>query len=496
MRNNNHADHFNNLFKLKDKSIYREQCYINGKWVGSENGEVIKVFNPADDSLLGYVASVGAVETRLAISAAEEALVTWRTSTAKSRCEIIRLWHDLIIENKDDLALLLTSEQGKPFSESLDEVNYAASFLSWFSEEGKRTYGDVIPSDKNDRKYIVVKEPVGVCAAITPWNFPLAMITRKAAPALAAGCTLILKPAEQTPYSALALAELADRAGVPAGVFNVLVGNAQEIGAELTKSKVVKKLTFTGSTDIGKLLMRQCADTVKKLSLELGGNAPFIVFDDADIDSAIQGVIDSKFRNSGQTCICTNRLLVHHDIYEIFIEKLVLGVSSLQLGNGLDSGVTIGPLIDRSAIAKITSHIEDALSLGARLCIGGIVDKKGGNFFEPTVICDVTNEMLVASEETFGPLLPIFKFHNDEEAIDMANSTDFGLAGYFFSRDIGRIWNVADRLEVGMVGVNTGLISTEAAPFGGFKQSGLGREGSKYGIEDYMQTKYICMAGL
>ncbi|MDR6477550.1 succinate-semialdehyde dehydrogenase/glutarate-semialdehyde dehydrogenase [Paraburkholderia graminis] len=439
---------------------------------------------------------MGAAETRRAIDSANAAWPAWRASTAKQRAVILRKWHDLMLENADDLALILTTEQGKPLAEAKGEIQYAASFLEWFAEEGKRVNGDTIPTPASDKRIVVTKEPVGVCAAITPWNFPAAMITRKVGPALAAGCPIIVKPAEATPLSALALAVLAERAGVPRGVFNVVTGEPKAIGAEMTGNPVVRKLSFTGSTPVGRLLMAQCAPTVKKVSLELGGNAPFIVFDDADLDAAVAGAIASKYRNSGQTCVCTNRFYVHDKVYDAFADKLRAAVQQLQVGRGTEAGVTQGPLINEAAVLKVESHIEDALAKGARVLTGGKRHALGHGFFEPTVLADVTPDMKVARDETFGPLAPLFRFSSDDEVIRLANDTEFGLASYFYSRDIGRVWRVAEALEYGMVGINTGLISNEVAPFGGVKQSGLGREGSHYGIDDYVVVKYMCVGGV
>jgi succinate-semialdehyde dehydrogenase/glutarate-semialdehyde dehydrogenase len=454
------------------------------------------VTNPATGETIGSVPLMGAAETRRAIAAANEAWRQWRRKTAKERSIVLRKWNDLMLANLDDLALIMTVEQGKPLAEAKGEIAYAASFIEWFAEEGKRAGGDTIPSPSPSSRIVVVKEPIGVCAAITPWNFPAAMITRKAGPALAAGCTMVLKPAESTPFSALALAVLAERAGVPAGVFSVVTGSAREIGAEMTSNPVVRKLTFTGSTGVGRLLMEQCAATIKKLSLELGGNAPFIVFDDADLDAAVEGAMASKYRNAGQTCVCANRLYVQDGIYDAFAEKLVAAVAKLKVGNGQQEGVTQGPLIDQKAVAKVEQHIADAVAKGARILAGGKRHALGQSFFEPTVLADVTSDMMVAREETFGPMAPLFRFKTDDEVLALANDTEFGLASYFYSRDIGRIWRVAEGLESGMVGINTGLISNEVAPFGGVKQSGLGREGSKYGIEDYQVIKYLCMGGI
>ena len=484
------------MLKLNDPALLRQQCYLNGVWSDADGGATITVTNPANGEQLGTVPRMGADETRRAIAAASAAWPAWRKKSAKERAAILRKWNDLMLENADDLALIMTAEQGKPLAEAKGEVQYAASFIEWFAEEGKRVAGDTMQSPWPDRRIVVTKEPIGVCAAITPWNFPAAMITRKVGPALAAGCPIVVKPAELTPFSALALAVLAERAGMPAGVFSVVTGDSRAIGGEMTANPTVRKLSFTGSTAVGRLLMEQCAPTIKKLSLELGGNAPFIVFDDADLDAAVEGAIASKYRNAGQTCVCANRLYVQDGVYEAFAAKLVAAVAKLKVGNGIEAGVTQGPLIEDKAVAKVEEHIADALGKGGRLLAGGQRHALGHSFFQPTVIADVTADMLVAREETFGPLAPLFRFHTDDEALALANDTEFGLAAYFYSRDIGRIWRVAEGLESGMVGVNTGLISNEIAPFGGVKQSGLGREGSKYGIEDYLVIKYICMGGI
>ena len=481
---------------LKDSQLLRQRAYIAGRWCEADNRKSFPVTNPATGEMLAQVPGMEAAETRRAIEAAKAAWPEWRRKTAKERATLLRKWHDLMMANVDDLAWIMTAEQGKPLAESKDEISYAASFIEWFAEEGKRVYGDTIPSPWNDRRLLVVKEPVGVCCAITPWNFPAAMITRKAGPALAAGCTMVVKPAESTPLSAFALAVLAERAGIPAGVFNVLTGEPRAIGGEMTSNPDVRKITFTGSTGVGRLLMRQSADTIKKLSLELGGNAPLIVFDDADLDAAVEGTIISKFRNSGQTCVCANRVYVQHGVYDAYAEKLVVAVKQLKVGNGLEPGVLQGPLIDEAAVEKAEDHISDAVSKGARVLLGGKRHSLGHTFFEPTVLADVTAKMKVAREETFGPVAPLFRFYKDEEAVQLSNDTEFGLASYFFGRDIGRIWRVADQLECGMVGINTGLISTEAAPFGGIKQSGLGREGSHYGIDEFLEVKYLCFGGL
>ena len=481
---------------LKDSQLLRQRAYIAGRWCEADNRKSFPVTNPATGEMLAQVPGMEAAETRRAIEAAKAAWPEWRRKTAKERATLLRKWHDLMMANVDDLAWIMTAEQGKPLAESKDEISYAASFIEWFAEEGKRVYGDTIPSPWNDRRLLVVKEPVGVCCAITPWNFPAAMITRKAGPALAAGCTMVVKPAESTPLSAFALAVLAERAGIPAGVFNVLTGEPRAIGGEMTSNPDVRKITFTGSTGVGRLLMRQSADTIKKLSLELGGNAPLIVFDDADLDAAVEGTIISKFRNSGQTCVCANRVYVQHGVYDAYAEKLVVAVKQLKVGNGLEPGVLQGPLIDEAAVEKAEDHISDAVSKGARVLLGGKRHSLGHTFFEPTVLADVTAKMKVAREETFGPVAPLFRFYKDEEAVQLSNDTESGLASYFFGRDIGRIWRVADQLECGMVGINTGLISTEAAPFGGIKQSGLGREGSHYGIDEFLEVKYLCFGGL
>jgi succinate-semialdehyde dehydrogenase/glutarate-semialdehyde dehydrogenase len=482
--------------QLKDPSLLRQQAYLNGQWVDADKGETCPVTNPATGETIGTVPKMGAVETRRAIVAADSAWPSWRAKTGKERSVVLRKWNDLILANSDDLAMIMTVEQGKPLAEAKGEIAYAASFIEWFAEEAKRVNGDTLQSPWVDRRIVVIKQPIGVCAAITPWNFPAAMITRKVGPALAAGCPMVLKPALATPYSALALAVLAERAGVPAGIFSVLTGSSSAIGGEMTANSTVRKLTFTGSTEVGRVLMQQCSPTIKKLSLELGGNAPFIVFDDADLDAAVEGAIVSKYRNAGQTCVCANRLYVQDGVYETFAKKLVTAVEKLKVGNGLEPGVTQGPLIDNSAIQKVEQHIADALGKGGRLLTGGKRHVLGQTFFEPTVIADTNPDMLVAREETFGPLAPLFRFKTDTEAIALANDTEFGLASYFYSRDIGRIWRVAEGLESGMVGINTGLISNEIAPFGGVKQSGLGREGSKYGIDDYLVIKYLCMGGL
>ena len=479
--------------QLRDMNLFRQLCYINGGWVPARTAATIPVDNPATGQILGAVPNCGRDETSEAIEAAAAAFADWRARTAKERATILHRWFELMMQNQEDLATLMTLEQGKPLSESRGEVVYGAGFIEWFAEEAKRTYGDVIPSHARDKRIIVIKEPIGVVGCITPWNFPIAMITRKVGPALAAGCTTVVKPASQTPFCALALAELAERAGIPKGVFNVVTGSARDIGGELTSNPVVRKISFTGSTEVGKVLMAQCASTVKKLSLELGGNAPFIVFDDADIDRAVEGAIVSKYRNTGQTCVCANRLLVHAPVYEAFARKLADAVGRLRVGSGLDDGVTQGPLIDDAAVAKVESHIADAVEKGATVVVGGHRAAAGGRFFEPTVLIGATETMAVAREETFGPVAPLFRFETEADAIRLANATEFGLAAYFFGRDIGRIWRVAEALEYGIVGVNTGLISTEVAPFGGVKESGIGREGSKYGIEDYLVINSVCI---
>ncbi|HCF2593183.1 TPA: NADP-dependent succinate-semialdehyde dehydrogenase [Pseudomonas aeruginosa] len=482
--------------QLKDAKLFRQQAYVDGAWVDADNGQTIKVNNPATGEIIGSVPKMGAAETRRAIEAADKALPAWRALTAKERANKLRRWFDLMIENQDDLARLMTIEQGKPLAEAKGEIAYAASFLEWFGEEAKRIYGDTIPGHQPDKRIIVIKQPIGVTAAITPWNFPSAMITRKAGPALAAGCTMVLKPASQTPYSALALAELAERAGIPKGVFSVVTGSAGEVGGELTSNPIVRKLTFTGSTEIGRQLMAECAQDIKKVSLELGGNAPFIVFDDADLDAAVEGALISKYRNNGQTCVCANRLYVQDGVYDAFVDKLKAAVAKLNIGNGLETGVTTGPLIDAKAVAKVEEHIADAVSKGAKVVSGGKPHALGGTFFEPTILVDVPKNALVSKDETFGPLAPVFRFKDEAEVIAMSNDTEFGLASYFYARDLARVFRVAEQLEYGMVGINTGLISNEVAPFGGIKASGLGREGSKYGIEDYLEIKYLCLGGI
>ena len=483
--------------QLKDSSLLRTQAYIDGAWIDADDRRSFEVRNPADASSIASVPDLGATETRRAIAAAGAALPGWRARTAKERAAILRRWFELIMANQEDLAVLMTSEQGKPLAEARGEVAYGASFIEWFAEEGKRVYGDVIPAHGADKRIVVLKEPIGVVAAITPWNFPIAMITRKAGPALAAGCTMVIKPAEDTPLCALALAELAERAGVPRGVLNVVTTNrAAEVGGELTANPAVRKLSFTGSTEVGKLLMAQCADTVKKVALELGGNAPFIVFDDADLDAAVAGAMASKYRNAGQTCVCANRLLVQDGIYDAFTAKLAEAVARLKVGPVLSGDVQQGPLINADAVAKVEELLADAVGKGAQIACGGKRHALGGTFFEPTIVTGVTPQMRVAREEIFGPVAPLFRFHTEEEAIRMANDTEFGLAAYFYARDIARVWRVAEGLEYGIVGINEGLISTEVAPFGGVKASGIGREGSKYGIDDFVEIKYLCMGGI
>ena len=479
--------------QLKDASLFRQQAYVNGAWIDADSGATVSVDNPATGETLGTIPKLGRAETKRAIDAANRALPAWRALTAKERSAKLRRWYELMIENQDDLGRLMTLEQGKPLAEAKGEIAYAASFIEWFAEEAKRIYGDTIPGHQADKRILVIKQPIGVTAAITPWNFPTAMITRKAGPALAAGCTMVIKPASQTPYSALALVELAERAGIPKGVLSVVTGSAAEIGAELTESPIVRKISFTGSTEIGAKLMEQSAPTIKKLSLELGGNAPFIVFDDADLDKAVEGAIASKYRNAGQTCVCVNRLYIQDGVYDAFAEKFKAAVAKLKVGNGLEEGVTIGPLIDAKAAAKVKEHIDDAVSQGAKVIAGGKAHANGGSYFEPTILADVPKSAKVSKEETFGPLAPLFRFKDEAEVIELANDTEFGLASYFYARDLSRVFRVAEALEYGMVGINTGLISNEVAPFGGVKASGLGREGSKYGIEEYLEIKYLCL---
>jgi len=482
--------------QLKDPSLLRTQALIGGQWINADSSATLDVRNPATGEKLGTAPKMGTAETRRAIAAAAAAMPAWAKKTAKERASILRRWYDLMMANQDDLAVLMTAEQGKPLAEAKGEIAYAAAFIEWFGEEGKRVYGDVIPGHQADKRILVLRQPIGVVAAITPWNFPAAMIARKVAPALAAGCTFVCKPAAQTPYSALAMAELGSRAGIPPGVFNVLTGDAAAIGGEMTSNPSVRKLTFTGSTEIGKKLMAQCAGTLKKLSLELGGNAPFIVFEDADLDEAVQGAIASKYRNTGQTCVCANRLLVQDSVYEAFTAKLVAAVQKLRVGDGLAGVTDQGPLIDAKALAKVEEHIADARAKGASIALGGKRHALGGTFFEPTIVTQVTSQMLMAREETFGPVAPLFRFKTEAEAIQMANDTEFGLASYLYTRDLARSWRVSEALEYGIVGLNTGIISTEVAPFGGIKESGFGREGSKYGILDYTELKYVCVGGI
>jgi succinate-semialdehyde dehydrogenase/glutarate-semialdehyde dehydrogenase len=482
--------------ELKDPGLLRTQAYLGGEWVGAQNQATREVLNPATGRKLGTVPNMGAGETRRAIEAAAAALPAWAKKTAQERALVLRRWYDLMLANQDDLARIMTAEQGKPLAEARGEIAYAAGFIEWFGEEGKRLYGDVIPGHQADKRILVLRQPIGVVAAITPWTFPAAMIARKVAPALAAGCTFVCKPATQTPYSALALAYLAERAGVPRGVLSVLTGDSAAIGAEMTSHRAVRKLSFTGSTAVGKQLMAQCVGTLKKLSLELGGNAPFIVFEDADLDAAVAGTIASKYRNTGQTCVCANRLLVQDSIYDEFVAKLSAAVAKLSVGDGLAGRTDQGPLIDAKALAKVEEHIADALAKGARVACGGARHALGGTFFQPTILTDVNSTMLVAREETFGPVAPLFRFKSEEEALRLANDTEFGLAGYFYTRDLARAWRVSEALECGIVGLNTGIISTEVAPFGGIKESGIGREGSKYGILDYTELKYVCVGGI
>jgi succinate-semialdehyde dehydrogenase/glutarate-semialdehyde dehydrogenase len=477
-------------------SLFRQQAYVDGAWIDADSGETIEVTNPATGEVLGTVPKLGAAETRRAIEAANRAWGAWRAKTGKERAVILRKWYDLMMANQEDLAILMTLEQGKPLAESRGEIVYGASFVEWFAEEAKRVYGDTIPQHQPDKRIIVIKQPIGVVAAITPWNFPNAMITRKCAPALAAGCPVVIKPATATPYSAYALAELADRAGLPAGILNIVTGASGAIGGELTGNPIVRKLSFTGSTEVGKILMKQCAETVKKVSMELGGNAPFLVFDDADLDAAVEGAMMSKFRNAGQTCVCANRILVQDSVYDAFAAKLATAVKALKVGDGLEEGVSQGPLIDQAAVEKVEEHLSDATGKGAQVMTGGARHERGGTFFQPTVLTEVTPDMKVTQEETFGPLAPLFRFKTDEEAIALANDTEFGLASYFYARDLGRVWRIAEALESGIVGINTGIISTEVAPFGGVKESGVGREGSKYGMDDFLEIKYLCMGGI
>ncbi len=482
--------------QLNDPALLRDKCYVNGAWVTAADGAEIDVTNPADDASIGTVPSLSTEEVRRAVEAADAAWPTWRSKTGKERANLMRKWFELMVEHADDLAVVMTTEQGKPLTEARGEILYAASFIEWFAEEAKRINGDVLPHPLPGKRIVVLKQPIGVVAAITPWNFPAAMITRKCAPALAAGCPVVIKPASQTPLSALALAELADRAGIPKGVVNVITGKASTVGGELTGNPTVRKLSFTGSTEIGKTLMAQCAGTVKKVSLELGGNAPFIVFDDADLDAAVTGAMASKYRNAGQTCVCANRILVQDRVYDAFAAKLSDAAKSLKVGNGLDDGVQQGPLIDIHAVEKVEYHIADATSQGAQVAAGGARHELGGTFFQPTVLTNVTAAMAISREETFGPVAPLFRFTDEQEAIQMANDTEFGLAAYFYSRDVGRVWRVSEGLEYGIVGINEGIISNEVAPFGGVKESGIGREGSKYGMDDFLEIKYLCMGGI
>ena len=481
---------------LGDPALFRQQCYVNGAWIDARSGEALEVDNPATREVIGTVPAFGREETRAAIEAADAAWSGWRSRPAKDRAGPMRRWFELMLAHQEDLAVLMTTEQGKPLAESRGEIAYAASFIEWFAEEAKRVYGDVINHPQPGKRIVVLKQPIGVVASITPWNFPAAMITRKCAPALAAGCPVVIRPASQTPFSALALAELADRAGIPPGVVNVITGPSGPMGAELTSSSTVRKLSFTGSTEVGKLLMSQCAATVKKVSLELGGNAPFIVFDDADLDAAVAGAMASKYRNAGQTCVCANRVLVQDGVYEAFAAKMAEAVAGLRVGNGLEEGTEQGPLIDMRAVEKVEEHIADAVGKGATIAVGGGRHPLGGSFFQPTLLTGVTPAMAVAREETFGPLAPLFRFSTEDEAVRMANDTEFGLAAYFYSRDIGRVWRVSEGLEYGIVGVNEGIISNEVAPFGGVKESGIGREGSKYGMDDFVEIKYLCFGGI
>jgi succinate-semialdehyde dehydrogenase/glutarate-semialdehyde dehydrogenase len=481
---------------LKDPKLFRDRAYVDGAWADADGGARFEVDNPANGAIVGTVPNMGRAEARRAIEAANAALPAWRALPAKERSKILRKWFDLIVANADDLALILTTEQGKPLGEARGEIHYGASFVEWYAEEAKRIYGDVIPSPLTDRRIIVIKQPVGVFAAITPWNFPNAMITRKVAPGLAAGCTVVLKPAEQTPFSALALAELAERAGMPKGVLNIVTGDAVAIGQEMCANPTVRKLTFTGSTEVGRILMRQSADTIKKLSLELGGNAPFIVFEDADLDAAAEGALMSKYRNAGQTCVCANRIYVQDSVYDAFTAKLAAKIRTFKVGHGGEAGVTIGPLIDAHALAKVEDHVADAVKKGAKVVLGGKRHALGGRFYEPTLLTEVTPAMKVSHEETFGPVAPLYRFKTDEEAVKLANDSEFGLAAYFYSRDVGRIFRIAESIESGMVGINVGILATEVAPFGGVKQSGLGREGSKYGIEEFLEIKYLAIGGI
>jgi succinate-semialdehyde dehydrogenase/glutarate-semialdehyde dehydrogenase len=480
---------------LNNPELLRQQAFIDGRWLNADNEATLTVVNPSTGDTVGQVPRMGKDETRRAIEAAERALPAWRALSAKDRANALRRWYNLIIENQHDLAQIMTLEQGKPLPEARGEITFGASYIEWYAEEAKRVYGDVIPGAM-DKRLLVIKQPVGVCAAITPWNFPSAMITRKAGPALAAGCTMVIKPASQTPFSALALVYLAEQAGIPKGVLSVVTGAAAEIAEELTSNPVVRKISFTGSTEIGRQIMEKCAHDIKKVSLELGGNAPFIVFEDADLDAAVDGALASKFRNAGQTCVCANRLYVHDQVYDAFVDKLASAVGALKIGDGFSDGITLGPLIDGKAVAKVSEHIQDALAKGAKVISGGAVHALGGNFFEPTILVDVPDNARVSREETFGPLAPVFRFFDDDEVIAKANDTEFGLAAYFYTANMGRMFRVGEALEYGIVGVNTGIISSEAAPFGGIKASGVGREGSKYGLEDYLEIKYLCLAGI
>lgn len=481
---------------LSRQDLFRQQAYIDGQWLDADSGETLEVTNPATGEVLGTIPNMGGAETHRAIEAAEKAQKLWRSKSVKERAVIMRNWFELVMLHQDDLARIMTLEQGKPLAEAKGEISYGASYLEWYAEEGKRAYGDVIPGPAADRRVIVTKEPVGVCAAITPWNFPSAMITRKVGAALGAGCSIVVKPAAETPYSAFALCVLAEEAGVPTGLISVVTGSATEIGREMTSNPIVRKLSFTGSTEVGRILMSQCSDQIKKISLELGGNAPFIVFNDADLDAAVEGAMMSKYRNAGQTCVCANRIYVQDEIYDAFAEKFVAAVNQIKVGDGTVEGVNQGPLIDEAAVEKVQEHIADALSKGAKVATGGKSHSLGGLFFEPTVVTEVTSEMKVAREETFGPLAPLFRFKTEEEVVQMANNTEYGLAAYFYSRDIGRVWRIAEALEYGMVAINNGILSNEAAPFGGVKQSGIGREGAKYGLDDYMVLKYMLMGGI
>lgn len=484
------------MLKLKDPGLFREAALVGSRWVEAAGNDNIAVTNPATGEIVGHVPRLGKAETLEAIEQAEQARHGWAAVTAKARAEKLKRWFDLMMQHQDDLAAILTAEQGKPLAEAKGEIAYGASFIEWFAEEGRRAYGDIVPSHASDKRLVVIKQPIGVVGAITPWNFPNAMITRKAGPALAAGCSMVLKPASQTPFSALALAVLAERAQIPVGLFSVLTGSASDIGGVMTSSPIVRKLTFTGSTEIGALLYKQSAPTIKKLALELGGNAPFIVFDDADIDAAVEGAIIAKFRNNGQTCVCANRIYVQSGVYDAFSAKLATQLSRMKVGNGMEEGVTFGPLIDKAAVEKVKEHVTDATEKGATLVMGGSLHSLGGTFFEPTILGNVTDKMKVADEETFGPVAPLFRFDTEAEVIQAANNTEFGLASYFYSRDLGRAWRVGEALDYGMVGINTGLVSTAEVPFGGVKSSGLGREGSRYGLDEFMEMKYLCMGGI